>query len=211
MQKATEVAPRRAMTQRQLELANLQVGACSVDRHAHLAPEAGGDREALGACRGRERTLPGERLARLHTAAQLDERARNTLRDAEPAADALGKGRDQQIAVAVHERRQVAGQIGVAQKQPARRRRALGRRERLTLAAAREAKHDRARVFRHIGRSVARAVVGHDHLRVGKAAPQRRDGLCDHRFLVARGDEDRQRLIHPASARASPAAAGRSR
>ena len=56
---------------------------------------------------------------------------------------------------AVRERREVALEIGVAEQQPTRRRRALRRGQRLSLTATREAQHDRACVLGKVRGAVA--------------------------------------------------------
>ncbi len=115
----------------------------------------------------------------------------------EPAADALAEDRDVDVRVPGEQRSQVAAEVGVAQEQPARRRRPLGRRERLPLAQAAKREHGCAGGLGPLGRAVARAVVGDEHLRLRKPRTQRLHGLADRRFLVPGGDEDRQRLLHP--------------
>ena len=92
-------------------------------------------------------------------------------------------------------------------RSPPGRRRALRGRQRLPLAAPWQSQHDRTCLLGDVGRPVARAVVGHDHLRRGKRPPQRSHRRPDRRLLVACGDEDRQRFIHSWS---SPAPGGRS-
>ncbi len=59
------IAAARAMAQRELELLNAEPRANRVDRHPHLAAEAGSRREAGNARGRRERALARERLARV--------------------------------------------------------------------------------------------------------------------------------------------------
>ena len=210
VEEAAGIAPGGAVTERQLDLAELEPGARGVDRHPHLAAEAGRDGEAGGPGRGRERPLARERLSRRDAAEHLDQVARDPLRDPESTADTFRERGHGQVATAVDEPCEVAVEIRVAEQQPARRRRSLGGRQRLSLAAARQTERDRTGPLGGVRRVIAGAVVGDDHLRFGKRLAQRRDGSPDHRLLVARGDKDRERLIHSTSQRAaSPAAEDR--
>src|SRR5439155_9887119 len=69
-------------------------------------------------------------------------------------------------------------------------------RERLSLATPWQAEGDGARLLRAFRRRVERPVVGDDHLGLRELRAQRADRACDRLVLVARGDEDRQRLPH---------------
>ena len=64
------------------------------------------------------------------------------------------------------QRPQVAAKVGVAEQNRAGRRRPLGQRQRLSLAAVRQPEHPGARCGRNLGSPVSGAVVGDDHLRV---------------------------------------------
>src|SRR4029453_7751285 len=94
-------------------LADVEAGADRVDRHSHLAAEAGREREACRPRGGRKGPLARERLAGAETAAGPDEQAGGPLRDAEPAALPLGEGGNGEVVLALEQGRDVAVQIGV--------------------------------------------------------------------------------------------------
>src|SRR6185437_13398499 len=60
-----EIASRRAVAQRELDLLDAQPGAQRVESHPRLAAESGGGREAGSAGAGREHALAGEWLTEL--------------------------------------------------------------------------------------------------------------------------------------------------
>src|SRR6266540_125081 len=145
---AAEVAPGRAVAQRQLELTHPQTGPRRVDRHSHLASEPWGGRETRLPCGRREQTLAGERLARFEPGQKGDQAPRDPLRDAEASADSLGKYGDAQVRAVLDEWREVAGQIRVAEQKEAGRCCPLRRGQRLPLPATPKAQHDPAGLFR---------------------------------------------------------------
>ena len=195
---AGDVATRRAVLEVELDLADVEAGPKRVDRHPRLDAEAGRDREHLGARPRRERALPGQRLLDAASAAELDQAAGDALREPEPAAGAPREAGDGEVGLVLHERPQVADEVGIAEEERPLAALALGERQRLTLAPAGKRDDARARVRRDRGRPVARAVVRDDDLRLGKRRAQRRDRPTDPLLLVARGDEHRQpRLRHP--------------
>ena len=196
---AGQVAAGRTMPERQRHLLDAEPRARRVDRHPDLAAEARGQGKGRCADARRQRTLTGERLALIDSGAEANEEACRPFRQAEAATLTTLKRGDDKISAPVHERCEITVELGVAQQQPPGRRGALSRGQRLALAQASKAEHRRARVLRRIGRGVAGPVVGDDHLCVRKRAPQPRDRARDRLFLVARGDENRQRLIHPMS------------
>ena len=180
-------------------LLDAQPGADGVDRHPHLAAEARREREAGRARRRRERRWPESGSRASKPVSSADERAAGALGDPEAAALPLGERGDGEVGAASSERAQVAAQVGVAEQQRARRRGALGERQRLALAAPRRAGATRApAASRALGRRVARAVVGDDDLAPRGTPPRSAATVCaDPLLLVARGDEDGQRLSHP--------------
>ena len=198
MDEAGEVAARRAVLEVDLDLADVEAGPKRVDRHPRLDAEAGSDREHLGARPRRERALPGERLRDAAPATELDQAAGDALGEPEPAAGAPREAGDGEVCIGLHERPQVAGEVGVAEEERPLAALALGERQRLSLAPARKRDDARARVRRDRRRPVARAVVRDDDLRLGERLAQRRNRPTDPLLLVARGDEHRQpRLRHP--------------
>ena len=195
---AGEVAARRAVLEVELDLADVEPGPQRVDRHPRLDAEAGRDREHLGARPSRERALPGERLLDAAPAAELDQAAGHALREPEPAAVASREAGDGEVGVVLHERPQVADEVGVAEEERPLAALALGERQRLSLAPARERDDTRAGVRRDRRGLVARAVVRDDDLRLRERLAQRRNRPADPRGLVARRDEHRRpRLRHP--------------
>ena len=107
------------------------------------------------------------------------------------------------------ERSEVAGQIRVAHDDGARRCFALGERQRLALAARREAQNASSRPFRRLRGSVGRAVVGDDHLGAGELFPQLLDRRPDALGLVSSRYQDRGRLSHQEAGRAAAARSAR--
>ena len=172
MDEATNVASRGPVPEGQSHLLDPETRARRIDRHPHLAAEAGRERKRRGANAGGERALTGERLALLDPRAQADDRARSSLRDAEsPTLPLLERG-DDEIAAAVEERDEVPFELRVAEEQPAGRSRALRRRERLAFAEAWEPKHGCARRLCRVCSSVARAVIADDHLGIRECGAQ---------------------------------------
>ena len=193
MQKAAEVTAGRAVPERERDLAHGQARARGIDRHPRLAAEPGREREALRPRRGREETLPRERLLGVEPAAQPDKRASGCLRHAEAAALALREPRDGEVGAVLDERRELPLEVGVAEKQRARGELALGERQRLALAAAREPDDACSRLL-----GDARLCRRASRRRRPRPRPpenaraQRAYGLPDPLLLVARGDEDRE-------------------
>ena len=197
VQEAAEVAAGRPVAEGQLDLLDGQPASESVERHPRLTAEAGRARKAPAAGSGRQRALSRERLAQLAPGGESQQLAGGPLDDPEPAALPLGERRDREIGLALEQWAEVAREVGVAEEQAPGRCSPLAERQRLALAAAREAHDPRTGGFCGRRSPVARAVVGHDHLRLGEVAPQRGDRRADAFLLVAGGDEDGQRLIHP--------------
>ena len=150
------------------------------------ARRAAGDR-ARWPDRGSRTSKPAE---------DFDQGSGDSFREPEASPLTLCERRDVEIAAAVEEWRELSREICIAEEQRAGRGSALGCGQRLALSPTWEPQDDRTCGLGCVCRAVARAVVGHDHLGVGKRPPQGRDGRPDDVFLVARGDEDRQRLIH---------------
>jgi len=132
-----EVAARRTMAQRKLHLADAQSRPRGVDRHPHLAAEAGRNREARRPCRSRERALSRKRLAHLDAAERADQTPGHMLRQTEASPHSFSKSGDGQIAPQIQQCSEVAGEIGVTEQQRSGRRGALGSGQRLALAATR--------------------------------------------------------------------------
>ena len=192
------VAARGAVLELQLHLPHVEPGAQRVDRHPRLDAEPRRHGEELAPCLRRQRSLARERLVHPPPAAQLDQRPRHALRDAEPAARPSCEHRDDDVSVRLDERPQVTGEVRVTEEQRPLAAHALGERQRLSLAAPRQAHDASARGLRLGGGPVARAVVGHDDLRAGERLAQRRDRPPDPLGLVPRGDEHRQTCsAHP--------------
>ena len=196
MGEPADVAAGRAVLQVELDLGHPQPRPHGVDRHPRLDPEPrrhGEDRLARG--RG-ERALTGERLADVHPSEPADERARDGLGEPEPASRSACEGRHREVGVRLDERREVAAEVGVAEKDRARAALPLRESQRLPLPAAGQPHDTRARRLGHGGRRVVRAVVGHHDLRLRERGPERRHRVADPRLLVARGDEDGEPLAH---------------
>jgi hypothetical protein len=88
---AGDIPPGRAVAERQLDFTDRQPGVQHVDRHADLAAETGGEREADAPSALRESALAGERLPGLEAGPQADERAGHPLGDAEAASPPFGE------------------------------------------------------------------------------------------------------------------------
>ena len=144
----------------------------------------------------RQPPLARERLLCVVAGCEPDQPPRRLLRDAEAAALPARERRDGQVALALEQRPQVAAEVGVAEQELALARDPLAERERLSLAAVRQAKDECTGGLGHVGCGVARAVVGDDHLRVRELPPQLLDRRPDPLRLVAGGDQDRERA-HP--------------
>ena len=166
MEEAARVAAGRAVLEVELHLLDAETRPRRVDRHARLATEPRCKREDRSASARRERALARERLDGLESREHADQPSRDALGETEAAADALAEDRDVDVRIPGEQRAQVAAQVCVAEEQPARRGRPLGRRERLPLAEPAQREHGRPRGLGPLGRAVARAVVGDEHLRL---------------------------------------------
>src|SRR5205814_8833110 len=131
----------RAMAERQLEFGNPEAGPDRVDRHPHLAAEAGRERKACLAGGLRQRALARERFLRTEARKSPDEGAARLLGKPESAPLALGEGGDREIAVGCRELRQVSLDVGVDEEDAAGGRGALGEGEGLPFASSRQAEH----------------------------------------------------------------------
>jgi hypothetical protein len=171
MCEAPEGPAGRPVPQRQLRFADSEPGSRGVDRHADLATETRGHREAGRASRRRERPLAGERLTGLEASEGGDQASRDELGNAEAAADSLRKGGHVEVDALLKQGRQLAQQVGVAEQKCAGRSGTLRGRQRLSLAAPRQPQHDRARRFGDLGGAVTRTVVRDDDLGVGEPMP----------------------------------------
>ena len=187
-----QVAPGRAVAERELDLLDRDAGLDRVARHPRLAAEPGRGREHRPPCRRRKRALPRERLAQLASRRQAKKLPGGALDDAEAAALLVREDRDCEVGVALEQRPQVAGEVGVAEQERPLPRLPLGKSERLALSPARQPEDACTGGFGLGGGPVARAVVGDDHLGVRKCLSQRGDRRADPLLLVARGDEDGQ-------------------
>ena len=204
------VAAGRAVLERQLDLLDVEPGADGVDRHPHLAAEARREREEAARAAGESARWPesGSRASKPERA-RISARA-GPLRDPEAAALPLGEARRSRGRRRRGERAQVAREVGVARAaaRPGGAARSASvsawplprRGSRRTRAPAASAR---------VGRRVARAVVGDDHLAPRETPPAAPRPSRRSALLVARGDEDRQRLSHPRGG--SAAASGRRR
>ena len=102
--KAAEVAAGGAVPELELDLAHVEPVAECVDRHPRLDAEPGRDREEGLACALGQHALARQRLAHPSTGAQLDQRARDVLRDAQPAPHPASEGGDGNVGVRLDER-----------------------------------------------------------------------------------------------------------
>ena len=164
---AGDIPPGRSMAERQLHFTPTDRPALSASTVMPISqpkPAARGTRRA--ALPG-ERALTGERLLGLEAGPHADERARDTLGEAEAASPPARRtpprpSRRRMRAAApvlLHVRVTEQGRRPVGALP-------LGERKRLTLAAARQAEHPRARSLGDLGRRIAGAVVGDDHHRL---------------------------------------------
>src|SRR4029079_19242738 len=129
---------------------------------------------------------------------ELDQAAGDRLGEPGPAAGAPREAGDGEGCIAFHERPEVSAEVGGAEEERPLAALALGERERLSLAPARERDDTRARVRRERRGLVPRALVRDHDLRLGERLAQRRNRPADPRGLVARRDEHRQPwLRHP--------------
>src|SRR5919201_45948 len=96
---AGQVAPGRPVLEVQLDLADCEPRPDGVDRDPDLHPVARGKRKHGAKHLGAHRALAGERRLSPVPAPAADRPARETKRDAEAAAQALGEGGDRQIAL----------------------------------------------------------------------------------------------------------------
>ena len=192
MDEARPVAARRAVVEVELDLLEGEAGAERVDRHAHLAAEAGSEREAGRAGAGTDDPLAGERLPRCGARAEANELPPHPLGDAEASADPAPESRHREVGVALDERPERPAQIGVAEEEPSRGRGALAGRQSLALAQPLDPDHDGARGLGPACRPVLGAPVDDEDLGLGEVLPQGGHGLPDPVLLVARGDEDGQ-------------------
>jgi hypothetical protein len=178
--------------ERQVRLGDLEPGAHRIGGHRRLAAEAGGEGEDLFARLLRQAPLAREWLLRGITRCDPDQPPRCLLRDPEPTTLLVREGRDRDVAVPAEQRAEIAAEIGVAEQEVARGRFALPEGQRLPLPAVRQPNDAGAGILGRAGSSVARAVVGDDHLRLRELSPQLRDRRPDPRLLVARRDQDRE-------------------
>src|SRR6185503_2431791 len=135
---AGEVVARDAVLEVELDLADVEAGPKRVDRHPRLDAEAGSDREHLGAGPSGERALPGQRLLDAAPTPELDQAAGDRLGEPEPAAGAPREAGDGEVCIVFHERPEVSDEVGVTEEERPLAALALGERERLSLAPARE-------------------------------------------------------------------------
>ncbi len=191
------------------DLPDVEPGAERVDRHPRLDAEAGRHREHRRPRVARQQALTGERLVHAPSAATLDERSGNALREPDPAAHPARERGDGEVAAGVGQRTQVAAQVGVAEEERPVATRRLGERQRLALPATRQADDPRARRLGTVCRCVVRAVVGDDDLCVRERLAERRDGRSDHVLLVAGGDEHGERRAHSSVGVGTGGASGR--
>ena len=176
MREAAQVAAGRAVPKRELDLRDAQARRDGVDRHAHLAAEAGREREASlrarqaesAAARTAARGSRARIAARMSCARQCVWRFRSRRRAARRTRRSPGRPR-----LSTSGRRSPTRSASASRIDPGGRG-VLGERERLTLAAPGEPEHARAGALRLGGGRVARAVVGDDHLRAGELLAERR-------------------------------------
>ena len=194
-----EVAPgRRGDASGSSTSSTVRPAAQGVVRHPRLAAEPGGDREARAAGAGGTALRwpdSGSRSSRPVPSRISD--GCGALDDAEAASLPLGERGDGEVGPLLEQRPEVADQVGVAEEQRAVGRGPLGQRQRLSLAAAGQPQDPGAGRVRLDRGSVARAVVGDDHVGVGELLAEGCDRRPDPTLLVAGGDQDRQALSHP--------------
>ena len=172
MDEATQVAAGGTVLEVELDLLDRHACPHGVDRHARLGPEAGRERKHCGAGLRIERPLPRERLGHLDAGTDADQRARGALGEADAATLLPREPRDAEASCRLGAKRtHVASHVRVEQQQVARRSNLLGGRQGLPLTPARQPQDGRAGSLGDGCRRVARAVVGDDHLRVGKLIP----------------------------------------
>ena len=118
MQEPAQVTPGGAMPEIDLDLLDGQARPHRVHGHPGLGTgEPEREREHPAARSRRQRALAGDRLARLQAAGRANQRPRRPLDDPEPAALPLGKRGDREVGVALEQRPEVAGEVGVAEQQ----------------------------------------------------------------------------------------------
>src|SRR5439155_4558508 len=156
-----------------------QAGPQSVDRHPHLAPEAGRKWERGGTSTLAQIPLARERLFGRPPRAEADKQAGCPLREPDTTSDSARERRDGEVGVGLREATERAAEIGVAEEQRARGSRPLRRRERLALAEAAESDDDCPRFLRTVRGRVAGCPVGDEDLGTRECIPQGADGLCD--------------------------------
>jgi len=171
VEEAAGVAAGGAVAQRQLELGKREPGAGGVDRGSDFTAEAGGERKARGTSVLGERPLSREWFDWNEAGPCSNQCAGGALRDPEAYALPLDEDGDREIRAALEQRPEVAVEIGVAQQQRPRRRSPLRKRQRLTLSARGQAEDAGPGALGDLRRSVARAVVGDDHLGFRKLLP----------------------------------------
>ena len=103
MDETCDVAPGRAVPERELGFPHTQSRARRVNRHAHLAAEAGRDGKALRAGGSGDGSLARQRLAHVDPSQHADQLSSDEFGDAEAAADPFGENGDVQIGVAVEQ------------------------------------------------------------------------------------------------------------
>src|SRR6476619_6059904 len=113
MRETWEVAYRLSVLARERELRDAQTRTLCVDRHPHLAAEAGRDGEARLACGLAQVALSGQRLPRVVAGARPDELSCDVLGDSEAAAASRCEGGDREVVAGSGERREISDEVGV--------------------------------------------------------------------------------------------------
>ncbi len=196
MDEAREVSARHAMSKRQLDLSNRETRPLDIDGHPKLAAETARDRKGNGTCALAQKSLSGERLTSIESAAKSDERPGCALRESETSTELLRERADRQVVPCIRQGCEVSLDIGVAEQQWPRERHLLGTVQRLALPETRARDDDGARRPRLIPGSVSRAVVGNDDRSHGKTLAQARHQGPDPTALVASSDQNRETLAH---------------
>ena len=196
MGEATKVASGRPVLELDVDLLHRQPGPHRVDRHPRLDAEAARDGKDRLACLRTQPPLAREGLAHLPPTGGPDERAGGALGEPEATADARAERRDDDVGAGGQQRTQVAAQVGVAEEERAGLHLFLRERQRLSLAAPREADDLGAGGLGDRRRPVPRAVVGDDDRRLGELIAQGLDRGADPLLLVSSRDEDGQAWGH---------------
>ena len=195
VREAADVAARRAVLERELDLLDLEPGPDGVDRHPRLDPEAHREREHGCARTRRQPSLPGERLARSEAAAEADQRPRRLLRKPEAAPRARRERGDRELGLRAP--RAGAGRHGC------RRRRAAAARARA--GARRASAPDPCRAGRagSRGRRPPRRPLPFGRASRRRRSRSRRPGNCSRSASIVRP-------IRPSSSRAATRIVSRS-